>query len=99
MLRSNRERSGRKRLAAIHAAVAQGSIPGLAEEFPQYSASGPDSWEHVAREIVHGRDGAASCRRREMFEHSHHRKVLSAILQHRLDLLTEILPAHNVVFI
>ena len=98
MLRSNRERNGRKRLAAIHAAVARGTIPGLSEEFPSYSASGPGSWEHVAREIVHGRDGATSSRRREMFEHSHHRKVLSAILQHRLDLITDILPAHNIVF-
>jgi hypothetical protein len=98
MLRNNRKRNGRKRLAVIHAEVARGAIPGLCEQFPQYSASGPDSWEHIAREIVHGRDGATAGQRREMFEHSHHRKVLSAILQHRLDLIADILPAHDIVF-
>jgi hypothetical protein len=97
MLRKNRERNGRKRLAALHADIARGAIPGLREQIPHYSASGPDSWEHIAREIVHGRYGATPGKRRELFEQSHHRKVLSAILEHRLDLLTDILPAHNVV--
>jgi hypothetical protein len=99
LLRTNRERNRHRRYAAFERDVASGKIPGLRETIPPYSASGPDSWEQIARDIVRGHyDNGMPYHRRELLAESNHRRVLAAILQHRQDLINEILPAHDIAF-
>ena len=99
LLGNNRERNRNRRYAAFASDVANGRIPGLRETISPYAASGPGSWEQIAREIVRGHyDNGMPYHRRELLAESNHRRVLAAILQHRQDLINEILPAHDIAF-
>jgi hypothetical protein len=97
LLANNREYSGHKRLATIISEVSLGKIPGIREPIAPYAASGPGSWNQAGTPVENAAGSQMSSQRLERFEQSDHGKVLSAILQHRLDLINEILPANDIV--
>jgi hypothetical protein len=96
LLENNCSHDPQERFDAIIKAVANGAIPGLKEEIPEYIAKGEGSWKHAATGIADSGDGETLPTWTPAFEASHYRKFHDATKEHRFVVTQEILPAFGV---
>ena len=97
LLGSNRLDDPDERLHVLTTAMANGSIPGFAENIPAYLSKGPGSWKDAATGITDAdKDGDTRPVWSEQFEQSDYRKFHDAIKEHRFIVTQLILPMHGV---
>jgi len=96
ILGNNRDHDPQKRLDVFVKAIANGEIPGLSEEIPEYIPKGVGSWKHAATGISEVDDGGTEPVWSQSFEGSNYRKFHDATKEHRYVVTHEILPAFNV---
>jgi len=97
LLESSRSEDPDVRLATFMKAVANGAIPDIQEEIPEYVGKGPRSWKHAATGITEVEtDGDDRPEWSAMFENSDYRKFHDAVKEHRFVVMQEILPAHGI---
>jgi hypothetical protein len=93
---NNRDHKAEARLKFFAEAVANGEIPSIAEEIPEYVAKGNGSWKHTATGIAEIDDGDTPPNWSPVFEDSNYRKFHDAIKEHRFVVTQEILPSFQV---